>query len=195
MPVTKVVERRSPVLMKAAIASELVGSWQFLRQQGRIKLFAYCVMPDHYHLAFCLMPEEDLSRLMESTNKYTAAQINRLLKRRGRFWQEGFRDQNCRNRAELHELCEYIEHNPVRAGLVGSAAEWSFSSASVEGQGNLDRGWWPQSASERPPTSRRDGFLPSWLHLIAPVAWPTTAARCGTPSVPTSPCPARGLFS
>jgi len=109
----------------------------------RIKLFAFCIMPDHYHMTLCLMPSEDLAQLMQDSNKFTARGLNKLFQREGTFWQEGFRDRRCRNEDELHDLSLYIEHNPVRAGLVQTAEEWPCSSANPHRRHLLDREWWP----------------------------------------------------
>jgi hypothetical protein len=37
----------------------------------------------------------------------------------------------------------YIEHNPVRAGLVERAELWPYSSANPIHRDVLDREWWP----------------------------------------------------
>src|SRR5687767_12457341 len=65
--ITKKVNLRRPILACDDCAKILTESWSFLRSTERIKLFAFCIMPDHYHLAFCLMSGEDLSELMKST--------------------------------------------------------------------------------------------------------------------------------
>ena len=100
-------------------------------------------MPDHFHMIFCLMPDEDLSKIFEDSGKFTARELNKLLGRSGQFWQEGFHDHRCRNERELHDLSVYIEHNPVRAGLVTAAELWPYSSAFPTNQSMLDREWWP----------------------------------------------------
>ncbi len=141
--ITKVVFARRTVLATAPTAKILVDSWQYLRTHDRIKLFAFCIMPDHYHLTFCLMQGESLSKLMEDSNNFTARELNKLVGRQGQFWQAGFHDRNCRNDKELHDLCLHIEQNPVRAGLVKAAELWPYSSANSVYRQMLDREWWP----------------------------------------------------
>jgi putative transposase len=141
--VTKTVFQRRKALASTAAAKVLTDSWQHLRAHDRIKLFAFCIMPDHFHMALCLMPGEDLSKVFEDSNKFTARELNRLLGRSGQFWQEGFHDRRCRDENELHDLCLYIEHNPVRARLVTSAELWPYSSAFPPNNCLLDREWWP----------------------------------------------------
>ena len=47
-----------------------------------------------------------------------------------RFWQAGGGfDRNLWNANAIHNAIKYIEHNPVRAGLVKKAEEWKWSSA------------------------------------------------------------------
>jgi REP element-mobilizing transposase RayT len=152
--ITKVVQSRLPVLASDETAKILTDSWQYLRTNNRLKLFAFCIMPDHFHLAICLMPDIKLSELMKDSGKFTARNLNTLLGTSGQFWQEGFHDHHCRNEHELHELCSYIEHNPVRRGLVTAAELWPYSSAYGGSKHLLDREWWPSSASETPPTNK-----------------------------------------
>ncbi|WP_197526646.1 REP-associated tyrosine transposase [Botrimarina colliarenosi] len=141
--ITKVVQHRRPLLADAGNATVIIDSLQHLRISDQAKLFAFCVMPDHFHAAVCLMPGAVLSAMIGALSKFSARRVNKTTGQSGAFWQEGFHDRHCRNRDELGELCEYIEHNPVRAGLVEVAAEWRFSSASPLRQDMLDREWWP----------------------------------------------------
>ena len=141
--VTKVFKDRQQLGLDPANANIVLGSLNHLRASDRIKLFAFCLMPDHLHVSFCLLPGADLSAVVRSFSKFTALQINRRRSKSGSVWQEGFHDRHCRDHNELASLCEYIEHNPVRAGLVSTAADWSFSSASPLCKGMIDREWLP----------------------------------------------------
>ncbi len=47
-----------------------------------------------------------------------------------RFWQAGGGfDRNLCNAKAIHSSVNYIEYNPVRAGLVNAPEEWQWSSA------------------------------------------------------------------
>ena len=46
-----------------------------------------------------------------------------------RFWQPKFHSFEIWERAKLEEKLNYMHDNPVRAGLVGSARDWLWSSA------------------------------------------------------------------
>lgn len=141
--ITKVVLHRKQVLATSETSQVLLDSWQFLRQEEHIKLFAFCIMPDHYHLLFCLLPGQTISQLMERSNRFTSRLLNKLLDQSGTFWLEGFHDHRCRDTEEVHDLGVYYEHNPVRANLVMSADQWPYSSAHPSNRHLLDRDWWP----------------------------------------------------
>ncbi|MEM8866131.1 MAG: transposase [Planctomycetota bacterium] len=139
--ITKVVDRRRPLLVSDAAFQVLADSWQFLREAGRIKLFAFCVMPDHFHVMIGLMPGPELSKVVQDNCKFTARELNRLHGLYGSFWQHGFHDRRCRSHQEVVDLATYIEHNPVRAGLVESATDWCHSSAFPGHRKTLDADW------------------------------------------------------
>jgi putative transposase len=108
-----------------------------------MKLLAFCIMPDHFHIVMFLLPGRNLSELMKATSKFTSRELNKLLGRLGKFWQQGFHDHRCRDEREVHDLCLYTEHNPVRKGLVSAAELWPYSSAFESNKRLLDRDWWP----------------------------------------------------
>jgi putative transposase len=56
-------------------------------------------------------------------------ECNRKLNRRGVFWQEESYDHCVRDDEELERIINYIEQNPVTAGLVDRPDLWRFSSA------------------------------------------------------------------
>ncbi len=70
-----------------------------------------------------------LASVMHSLKSYTAHEANKILCRSGQFWQHESYDHWVRDIAELERIIEYIEWNPVKAGLVSEPALWRFSSA------------------------------------------------------------------
>ena len=140
---TKRVEGRRPVLAAPEPAEIIIGSLAYLRTVNRIRLLAFCIMPDHYHAMFFLLPEaKSLSAVMEQIGRYTAGRINQSLRRTGRFWQDGFYDHRCRDEDDMNDRLWYIENNPVRAGLVEKPEQWEYSSAHRSRAGMLDRAWY-----------------------------------------------------
>ena len=61
---------------------------------------------------------------------FTAYQINALQRMHGRiFWQDESYDHWARDEEEMLRIIEYLERNPVAAGLCSSPSEWPWSSA------------------------------------------------------------------
>jgi len=64
-----------------------------------------------------------------SLESYTAKEANKVLRRKGQFWQEDYWDTFMRD--EEHELKtrRYIENNSTKAKLVAFRKDWPWSSA------------------------------------------------------------------
>ena len=140
--VTKCILHHGALLSDSISTNIILSSYNYFRKTGSIRLLAFCIMPDHYHILFFLTGAKSLSELMNSIGKYTARELNQLHHRRGQFWEEGFYDHRCRNEDDIVDGMSYIEHNPVRAGLVATAEEWLFSSANPLMANLLDRNWY-----------------------------------------------------
>ena len=98
------------------------------RELGHYDLDAYVVMANHVHLL--VAPRTDPSRFLKSLKGYTARQANRVLGRAGEpFWQAESYDHWVRDAAEQARIRDYIEQNPVKAGLVERTEDYRWSSA------------------------------------------------------------------
>jgi REP element-mobilizing transposase RayT len=91
-------------------------SLHWLDKQGRIRLDAAVVMPDHVHFVAALK-SADLPQLMHSFKSYTSNEINKALNRQGPVWQRGYHDHAIRREEDLNETIMYVLNNPVRAGM------------------------------------------------------------------------------
>jgi REP element-mobilizing transposase RayT len=91
-------------------------------------LHAFAVMPNHVHTL--LSPLTDPSKLLQSVKGFSAREANKILARFGEsFWQPESYDHWVRDAAEFERIREYIEENPVRAGLAASPEDCSWTSA------------------------------------------------------------------
>ena len=66
---------------------------------------------------------------MQSIKRHSAKECNERRGVQGRFWQQESYDHWVREVAELERIINYIEYNPVKAGLVSDAKVWPFGSA------------------------------------------------------------------
>jgi putative transposase len=98
---------------------------------------AWVVMSNHVHLL--IQPHKSLSAITRAVKKTSARRANLILGRSGLpFWQDESFDHWVRNGKQFDRIVQYIESNPVKAGLANTAETWRWSSAFAGGQvGNL----------------------------------------------------------
>jgi len=66
---------------------------------------------------------------MHSIKSFTSSEANKMLNRKGRFWQKEYFDRYIRNARHYAKAVAYIENNPVKANLCKRVSDWPFSSA------------------------------------------------------------------
>ena len=92
-------------------------------------LHAWVIMPNHGHILATQLPGKHLPDILHSIKSYTANAANKLLARSGPFWQHESFDRYIRNCRHYAAVVDYIEMNPVKAGLCVARNEWMWSSA------------------------------------------------------------------
>ncbi len=95
-----------------------------------IEIFAFCVMPNHFHLIVRPTGDRDLSRFMRLM---TMRHSKRWHRRRGSagdgaVYQGRFRAFPIETERYFLTACRYVEANPLRAHLVQRAEDWPWSS-------------------------------------------------------------------
>ncbi len=112
-------------------------------------LVASVVMPNHVHVVLTPLPEDGqagkpvpryvpLRKITQSIKGFTAREANRMLKRTGLpFWQDESYDRWARDEAELQRVVDYVQSDPVRAGLVEHGQEWQWSAALAGESGRI----------------------------------------------------------
>jgi putative transposase len=86
-------------------------------EYGLYERFAWVIMPNHVHLV--IRPFRPLSAVNRWIKGSTARAANLVLGRTGKpFWHYESYDHCIRDTAELNRIIQYVEQNPVRAGLV-----------------------------------------------------------------------------
>ncbi|HSZ59630.1 MAG TPA: transposase [Tepidisphaeraceae bacterium] len=104
---------------------------------ARYELVSWCVMPNHVHVVFAPLVGNRVDEILHSWKGYTAREANRLLDRSGPFWERESFDHLIRTAEAVERFSEYVEQNPVKAGLCADAADWPYSSAGTGFQSPL----------------------------------------------------------
>ncbi len=98
-----------------------------------MRLLAYAVMPNHWHLVMWPPSDDGLSPFMKSLTARHAQQWRLMKGNRGRgaVYQGRFKAIAVQHDIHFLRLCRYVERNPLRAKLVARAEDWPWSSASA----------------------------------------------------------------
>ena len=128
---------------------------------GRVpmRLLAYCLMPNHFHLVVWTLEDGDLGRWMQWLLTSHVRRYHRHYRTSGHVWQGRFKAFPIEEDEHLLTVLRYVERNPVRAKTLGvrKAQRWPWSSIGS-----------PPKDVERPPLDvgpvpRGDGWL-SWVN-------------------------------
>jgi len=96
-------------------------------QKYSVSLLAYCLMPNHYHLVLRQEMGGSISRCIQTLfNAYTQG-FNKVTGHKGTLFQGEARRVLVESDQQLLHLIRYIHLNPVAAGIVERAEEWSPS--------------------------------------------------------------------
>jgi REP element-mobilizing transposase RayT len=101
----------------------------------RYQLHAWVVMPNHVHVLLTPGDGWSLSAILHSWKSFASKRANRILGRRGKFWQEEYFDRYIRDQQHFERAVEYIEGNPAKAGLCEIKQQWPFGSATLRAGG------------------------------------------------------------
>jgi REP element-mobilizing transposase RayT len=116
-------------ILKQPEAAGIVESSILHFQGDRYALSAWSVMPNHVHAVVTPYADHTLSGIPHSWKSFSAHEINRELKKRGKLWEKESFDHLVRSEQAFAKFVRYTEENPVVAGLCGLPEEWTYSSA------------------------------------------------------------------
>ncbi len=95
----------------------------------RHALHAWVIMPNHVHVLFTPQAHWEMSQITHSWKSFAAMECNKILRRKGEFWQREIFDRYIRDEKHFANVVAYIENNPVKAGLCDAKQKWRWSSA------------------------------------------------------------------
>ncbi len=93
-----------------------------------VRLFAYCLMPNHFHLLVSPHQAQQLSQWMQWLMTAHVRRYRVHYGGSGHVWQGRYKGFLIQGDAHLLAVVRYVEGNSVRGGLAPSAAAWPWSS-------------------------------------------------------------------
>ena len=93
-----------------------------------VAVHAYVLMDNHFHLLVTPESETAVSRMMQALGRSYVRYFNDLHGRSGSLWEGRYRSTVIETERYLLTCMAYFDLNPVRAGLVGQAQDYPWSS-------------------------------------------------------------------
>lgn len=98
------------------------------KKKYEVKIFAYCLMPNHFHIVIMPIRAGELSKYMQWLMTSHVRRYHRHYETSGHVWQGRFKSFIIQEDNHLLTVLRYVEGNPVRKGIVKSAKQWNWSS-------------------------------------------------------------------
>ena len=96
-----------------------------------MRILAYCLMPNHFHLVLWPQEDGDVSRWMQWLQTTHVRRYHEHYRTSGHVWQGRFKAFPIQENEHLLTVLRYVERNPLRAGLVAEVDLWPWSSLAV----------------------------------------------------------------
>jgi len=134
----------------------------FVRLIGRacaripMRVLAYCLMPNHFHLVLWPHEDGDMSRWMHWLMTSHVVRYHKSRGTSGRVLQGRYKAFPIEQDHHLLTVLRYVERNPLRANLVKSAVDWKWSS--LVHQDNAT----PRTLLSESPVTKP----PAWIRLV-----------------------------
>lgn len=95
-----------------------------------MRILAYCIMPNHWHLVLYPRKDGDMSEFMRwiTTTHVRQRRVQTKTVGGGHLYQGSYKSFPIQEDQHLITVIRYVEQNPLRARLVDRAERWPYSS-------------------------------------------------------------------
>jgi putative transposase len=120
--------RKQKIFMEKADFEKYLLKMRKYKKRHRIKLYGFCLMPNHVHMIGEVSDKGSLAKFMHGLNRSYTAYFNEKYDKVGHLWQGRFKSKIILKDRYAIDCVNYIELNPVRARLVSAPHEYNWSS-------------------------------------------------------------------
>jgi len=104
-------------------------SWLlYYSKQFKFDIIAYCLMSNHVHFIGIPRDIESMLKTIQTVHMRHTQSVNNQKNRTGHLWHSRYYSTPLDDKHLWHAI-RYVEHNPVRAGIVRNAEDYLWSSA------------------------------------------------------------------
>jgi len=100
-----------------------------VKNRHPFNLFHYCLMQTHFHLVVQVLSIKEFSKALNCLKCRYVSYFHEKYKLDGPIWRERYKSLLIENQIYLQACGQYVEYNPVKAGIVERIDEWGYSSA------------------------------------------------------------------
>ena len=153
--------RRAPIFLKSEDFEAFERMMAEALERSRIKLFAYCLLPNHWHMVVSPEVDGEMGRFgqwlgLTHTQRHHAHYRSAG---EGHLYQGRFQSFPVQADHHFHAVCRYVERNAYTADLCAEPDAWRFGSLWRWAHGTPDE----KSLLSAWPLPRR----PKWIEFVA----------------------------
>jgi len=108
------------------------------REDNKIVIYHYCLMPNHIHLIIKITPKSNLAKFMKQLNLAYMYHYKKRYNYNGHLWQGRYKSLLISKDEYLITCARYIELNPVRAKITKDPEDYKYSSYNAYAYGKKD---------------------------------------------------------
>lgn len=130
---------RQPIFAGRADYETLLGLLDEHSRKSGVAIHAYVLMSNHFHLLATPDTATGVPAMMQSVGRRYVRYFNQIQGRTGTLWEGRYRSTLIQAERYLLACMAYIDLNPVRAGMAGSAGDYPWSSYAHYAGQRVDR--------------------------------------------------------
>ncbi|MEA3395550.1 MAG: transposase [Pseudomonadota bacterium] len=119
---------RQPIFVSQADYAFFLDLLDEYSRKFDVAIHAYVLMGNHFHLLVTPQTDTALPQMMQAIGRRYVRYFNHAQQRSGTLWEGRYRATLIQADRYLLACMTYIDLNPVRAGLVGQARDYPWSS-------------------------------------------------------------------
>jgi putative transposase len=119
---------RQPICLDSADFQALKDVLAACAQRYQVAVHAFVLMDNHFHLLLTPPTDDALPKMMQALGRSYVRYFNDRHQRTGTLWEGRYKSTLIESEPYLLACMVYIDLNPVRAGLVATAADYPWSS-------------------------------------------------------------------
>ncbi len=110
--------------------NEFLGLLETAAERVPVRICAFCLMPNHWHLVLLPTTKGDISCFMHWVSGVHAMRVRRRWNAvgSGHVYQDRFKSLPVETGVYYYNVMKYVEANALRANLVARAEDWQWSS-------------------------------------------------------------------